>query len=77
MITISNNSKKRCAKAFSYKRINKIIKTATDIIEDDINVAIGEFIYDYDNPQLYNVMLFLLKDNYNIKELNKFDYVNI
>lgn len=77
MTTISNNSKKRCAKAFPYKGVNKIIKTATDIIEDDINVAIGEFIYDYDNPQLYNVMLFLLKDNYNIKELNKFDYVNI
>lgn len=75
MKTISNNSKKRCAKAFPYKGINKIIKIATDIIEDDINVAIGEFINDYDNPQLYNVMLFLLKDNYDMKELNKFDYV--
>ena len=77
MTTISNNSKKRCAKVFPYKGINKIIKTATNIIEDDINVAIGEFIYDYDNPQLYNVMLFLLKDNCNMKELNKFDYINI
>ena len=77
MTTISNSSKKRCAKAFHYKSINKIIKTATDIIEDDINVAISEFIYDYDNPQLYNVMLFLLKDNYNMKELNEFDYIDI
>lgn len=40
MKTISNNSKKRCAKVFPYKGINKIIKIATDIIEDDINVAI-------------------------------------
>lgn len=74
---ISNKSKKRCREAFSYKGVNKIIKIACDIIEDSIDVAIAEFIYDYDNVKLYNVMLFLLKDNYKLEELNKFNYIDL
>lgn len=74
---ISNQSKKRCGEVFPYKGVNKIIKKACDIIEDSIDVAIAEFIYDYDNAKLYNVMLFLLKDNYKLEELNKFNYIDL
>jgi hypothetical protein len=72
---ITNGSKKRCREKFPYKGINKIIETACEIIEFDPEVAIAEFIYDPDDNQMYNVMLFLLKENYNKKELDKFDYI--
>lgn len=74
---ISNSSKKRCREKFNYKGIGSLINKAAYLIEYDINVAISEFIYDYDNVKLYNVMLFLLKENSDLKELHKFDYMNI
>ena len=72
---ITNGSKKRCREKFPYKGINKIIKTACEIIEFDPEVAIAECIYDHRDDQIYNVMLFLLKENYNKKELDKFNYI--
>lgn len=74
---ISNGSKKRCREKFNYKGIGSLINKAVYLIEYDINVAIAEFIYDYDNVKLYNVMLFLLKENLDLKELHKFDYIDI
>ena len=74
---ISNNSKKRCAKLFPYKGVWKLINSATKAIEYDVNTTIAESIYDYSDPKLYNVMLYLLKNNCNIAELNKFDYINV
>ena len=74
---ISNNSKKRCAKLFPYKGVWKLINSATKAIEYDVNTTIAESIYDYDDPKLYNVMLYLLKNNCNSTELNKFDYIKI
>ena len=74
---ISNGSKKRCREKFNYKGIGYLINKAVEIIEYDVDVAIAEFIYDYDNVKLYNVMLFLLKENFDLKELHKFDYVDI
>lgn len=72
---ITNGSKKRCRKKFSYKGINKIIEMVCEIIEYDPEVAIAECIYDHSDNEIYNVMLFLLKENYNKKELDKFDYI--
>lgn len=72
---ITNGSKKRCREKFSYKGINKIIETACAVIEFNPEVAIAECIYDHDDNKMYNVMLFLLKENYNKKELDKFDYI--
>lgn len=74
---ISNGSKKRCREKFNYKGIGSLINKAVYIIEYDVNVAISEFIYDYDDVKLYNVMLFLLKENSDLKELHKFDYMDI
>lgn len=74
---ISNGSKKRCREKFNYKGIDSLINKAIYLIEYDINAAISEFIYDYDNVKLYNVILFLLKENLNLKELYKFDYIDI
>lgn len=73
---ISNSSKKRCREKFNYKGIGSLINKAVYHIEYDINIAISEFIYDYDNVKLYNVMLFLLKENLDLKELHKFDYID-
>ena len=77
MMKISNGSKKRCREKFNYKGIGSLINKAVYLIEYDFNTAISEFIYDYDNVKLYNVMLFLLKENSDLKELHKFDYINI
>ena len=74
---ISNGSKKRCREKFNYKGIGSLINKAVYNIEYDVNVAISEFIYDYDDVKLYNVMLFLLKENSDLKELHKFDYMDI
>ena len=74
---ISNGSKKRCREKFQYKGIGKLINSACWIINlEGVDTVISEFIYDYDDPQLYNVMLFLLKENFDIDELNKFDYID-
>ena len=74
-MAISKKSIKRCREKFQYKGIGHIIQTACYLIEEAVNVAIAEFIYDYDNIELYNGMLFLLKENYNFEELKNFDYV--
>lgn len=73
---ISNGSKKRCRKKFNYKGIGALINKAVELIEYDVDNTIAEFIYDYDNVKLYNVILFLLKENSDLKELQKFDYID-
>ena len=79
MSKISNSSKKRCKEYFGHsKGIGKYINTACSLIENnDIGVIISEFIYDYDNPQLYNVLLYLIRQNFHetvTKELIEFEY---
>lgn len=72
---ISNGSKKRCRKKFQYKGIGRTINDACQLIETlGKDTVIAEFIYDYYNVELYNVLLFLLKENDNTKELDIFDY---
>ena len=77
---ISNGSKKRCRQKFDYKGIGRVINTASSLIEEeDVNTIIAEFIYDYDNAQLYNVLLYLIRENCKdekiLNELNKFKYI--
>ena len=74
---VSNGSKRRCREKFDYKGIGSLINNAVYHIEYDVDVAISEFIYDCDDVKLYNVMLFLLKENLDSKELHKFDYMDI
>lgn len=73
---VSNGSKKRCREKFNYKGIGSLINKAVELIEYDVDNTIAEFIYDYDNVKLYNVILFLLKENSDLKELQKFDYID-
>lgn len=76
----SNSSKKRCREFFNnFKGIGENINTASSLIEkEDVNTIIAEFIYDYDNTQLYNVLLYLIRENFpnNITDkLNNFEYI--
>jgi len=79
MIKISNGSKERCKQAFPIKRIGKLIKSAVSIFElVPVETIIAECIYDPDNKQLYNVLLFLIRENCTdekiINELKNFEY---
>lgn len=81
ILEISNSSKKRCREKFPIKGIGKIINSAVLILEKvDVEVVIAESIYDSDDKSLYNVLLYLIRENctdFNIiNELNKFDYEN-
>ncbi len=79
MLKISNGSKKRCRQEFPIKRIGKLINSAVSILElVPVETVISECLYDSDNKQLYNVLLFLIRDNCTdekiISELKSFDY---
>ena len=81
MIKISEGSKKRCREQFPIKRIGKLINSAVSIFElVPIETIISECIYDTDNPSLYNVLLYLIRENCEdkkiISELKNFDYIN-
>ena len=79
ILKISNASKKRCREKFPIKGIGKIINNAVLTLEKvDVEVVIAESIYDFDNKPLYNVILYLIRENCNdfkiINELNGFNY---
>ena len=79
MLKISNSSIKRCREKFPVKRIGKTIKSALMLFDlVPIEIIISECIYDYDNPKLYNVLLYLIRENCNdekiINELSTFEY---
>ena len=46
-----------------------------------IEIIISKSIYDYDNPKLYNVLLYLIRENCNdekiINELSTFEYKEV
>jgi len=80
MTKFSNSSKKRCREFFNYpKGIGKSINIASSLIEkENVNTIIAEFINDYDNIQLYNVLLYLIRENFpnNITDtLKDFQYI--
>ena len=81
IIKISEGSKKRCRAQFPIKKIGKLIKSAVLLLElVPLETVISECIYDTDNPQLYNVLLYLIRENCSnekiISELKSFDYIN-
>ena len=77
-ISISSGSIKRCKDRFRYiVGIGKVINTAVDIIGKlNIQAVIGEFLDDPDDIDLYNVLLFLLKENTDIEELNNYKEID-
>lgn len=79
MLKISEGSKKRCQEKFPYKGIGKTIKSALMMFDlVPVELIISECIYDYDNPNLYNVLLYLIRENCMddkiIDELKSFEY---
>ena len=79
IVKISEESKKRCREQFPIKRIGKLIKSAVSIFElVPVETIISKYIYDTDNPSLYNVILYLIRENCTdekiINELNTFYY---
>ena len=82
MLKISNSSIKRCREKFPVKRIGKTIKSALMLFDlVPVELIISECIYDYDNPKLYNVLLYLIRENCNdekiINELSAFEYKEV
>lgn len=82
IIKISESSKKRCREKFQIKKIGKLINSAVSCLElVPVETVIAEFIYDQDNPSLYNVMLFLIRENCKdeviISSIQKFEYLTI
>ena len=82
MLKISNSSIKRCRENFPAKRIGKTIKSALMLFDlVPVEVIISECIYDYDNPKLYNVLLYLIRENCTdekiINELSAFEYKEV
>lgn len=80
-IKVSNSSKKKCREFFGYVGIGKTINEATYLLESlETGVVISEFIYDADDKQLYNVLLYLIKANSSGKydeDLEGFNYIEI
>lgn len=80
LLKISEGSKKRCRAQFPIKGIGKIINSAVSLLElVPVETVISECIYDPDNKKLYNVLLFLIRENCTdekiISELKQFDYI--
>ena len=82
MLKISNSSIKQCREKFQFKRIAYIIKSALMMFDLlPIEIIISKSIYDYDNLKLYNVLLYLIRENCNdekiINELSTFEYKEV
>lgn len=80
LLKISEGSKKRCRTQFPIKGIGKTINSAVSLLElVPVETVISECIYDPDNKKLYNVLLFLIRENCTdekiISELKQFDYI--
>lgn len=79
MLKISEGSKKRCREKFPIKKIGKVINSAVLLLDlVPVETVISECIYDYDNVNLYNVLLYLIRENCTdekiIDELKSFNY---
>lgn len=79
MLKISDSSIKGCREKFPVKRIGKTIKSALMLFDlVPVEVIISECIYDCYNIMLYNVLLYLIRENCNdekiINALSAFEY---
>lgn len=77
---ITNGSKRRCRAKFHIKGIGKQINNAVSLLKEmPVDTVIAEFLYDFDDAFLYNVLLFLIRENCKeekiICEISKFDYI--
>ena len=82
MLKISDSSIKRCREKFTIKRIGKTIKSALMLFDlVPVEVIISECIYNCYNTMLYNVLLYLIRENCTdekiINALNKFEYKEV
>ena len=82
MLKISDSSIKRCREKFQFKRIAHTIKSALMMFDLlPIEIIVSKSIYDYDNQKLYNVLLYLIRENCNdekiINELSAFEYKEV
>ena len=82
MLKISNSSIKQCREKFQCKRIAYTIKSALMMFDlVPIEIIISKSIYDYDNPKLYNVLLYLIRENCNdekiINDLKALEYKEV
>ena len=82
MLKISNSSIKQCREKFQFKRIAHTIKSALMMFDLlPIEIIISKSIYDYDNPKLYNVLLYLIRENCNdekiINDLKALEYKEV
>ena len=82
MLKISDSSIKRCREKFPVKRIGKTIKSALMLFDlVPVEVIISECIYDCYNTMLYNVLLYLIRENCNdekiINALSTFEYKEV
>ena len=82
MLKISDSSIKRCREKFTIKRIGKTIKSALMLFDlVPVEVIISECIYNCYNTMLYNVILYLIRENCTdekiINALNKFEYKEV
>ena len=82
MLKISNSSIKRCRENFPVKRIGKVIKAALMLFDlVPVELIISECIYDCYNTMLYNVLLYLIRENCTdkkiINELSAFEYKEV
>ena len=80
LVKVSYDSRRKCREKFPIKRIGKIIHSAVSLLElVPVKTVISECIYDTDNKELYNVLLYLIRENCTdekiIKELEDFDYI--
>ena len=79
IVKISEGSKKKCREIFPIKKIGKVINSAVLLLDlVPVETVISECIYDSDNPNLYNVLLYLIRENCKdeniINELKSFNY---
>lgn len=78
LVRVSDESKKRCRDKFPIKRIGKLIKSATSILDlVPVEKVITQCIHNSDNSDLRNVLLYFIRENCTdmkiIKELQNFE----
>ena len=82
MLKISDSSIKRCREKFPVKRIGKTIKSALMLFDlVPVEEIISECIYNCYNTMLYNVLLYLIRENCTdekiINVLGTFEYKEV
>lgn len=82
IIKCSDDSLKKCKETFKCKgvSISKIVNSAKLLLElVPVETIIDKCLYNPDNERLYNVLLFLIRENCKdegiLKEVDKFTFI--